>query len=89
MELNPQVIDAYKQILSNPSEHGFDFKPIKDCFEKSEKVTAKHILFNQFIEYIKKPLPKLIFYILMDEIFGVCNGKDESGNLGYHLQFNV
>lgn len=86
MELNPQVIDAYKQILLEPSKYGFDFTPLKECFEKSEVVTAKHILFQQYGEYIDKPLPKVIFYIIMDEVFGFCNSKDEKGDLGYNLK---
>lgn len=88
MELNTQAIDAYKQILSNPSQHGFSFKPLKECFEVSDKVTAKHILFEQLIEVIKVPLPKVIFYILMDEMYGFGNGKDEKGNLGYSLKIS-
>ena len=55
-------------------------------FEKSDKVTAKHILFDQLIEVIKVPLPKVIFYILMDEMFGFGNYKDENGFLGYSLK---
>lgn len=86
LTLSNETIDAYKTILSNPLEHGFSFKPLKECFEKSEKVTAKHILFEQLIELIKVPLPKIIFYIIMDEMFGFGNDKDENGFLGYSLK---
>jgi len=85
MVLSTEAVNAYKEILSNPVAHGFSFKPLNECFETSDKVTAKHILFQQFIEQIKKPLPKVIFYILMDEMYSSTIGKDEQGNLGYAL----
>ena len=87
MELTPQAIGAYKELLSNPSKHGFSFKPLKDYFEESETVTAKHILFDQLLLSIRVPLPKVVFYILMDEMYGGTIGKDESGYVGYHLKF--
>lgn len=86
MELTPALISAYRDIIFNPSKHGLEFKPMKDCFEKSDEVTAKHILHFKFMIYINKPLPKVIFYILMDELFGFGDGKDENGYLGYHLK---
>jgi hypothetical protein len=87
MILNVETIDAYQELLTNPAKNKLHFKPIKECFEKSEIVTAKHTLAEQFIEYVEKPLPKLILYIIMDQVFGLCDGKDEDGNLGYHLKF--
>ena len=89
MELNPQTIDAYKELLLNPSKHKLDFKPINECFEKTDRVTAKHILAKEFITYLKKPLPKVILYIVMDQVFGQCNGKDSNGDLGYYLKLNT
>lgn len=87
MTLTPQTIDAYKQILSNPSKHGFNFKPLNECFSKSETVTAQHILFDSYVGYIAKPLPKVVFYIIMQEIHGQPFEKDEKGCLGYRLTF--
>ena len=89
MILNEQTIGAYKELLTNPFKHGLTFKPITECFEKSEKVTAKHILAKEFTDYLDKPLPKVIFYIVMNQLFGQCDGKDENGNLGYHLRFTA
>lgn len=88
MELNPQTVDAYKTLITNPKENNLPFDSITDCFDKSKDVTAKHILAKQYIDYIDKPLPKVILYIIMDQIFGQCNGKDANGDLGYYLKFN-
>lgn len=82
-----EVIEAYKTLLTQPGANGLSFKPITECFEKSETVTAKHILAKQFLTYLDKPLPKVILYIVMDQIFGLCDGKDSNGYLGYHLKF--
>ena len=87
MILNPQTIDAYKELLLNPSKYNLDFRPITDCFVKSDNVTAKHILAKKFTDYLNKPLPKVILYIVMNQVFGQCDGKDTDGYLGYHLQF--
>ena len=88
MELNKETIDAYKELLTNPKTHNLPFKALNECFIKADKVTAKHELYDQFIKYLKKPLPKVIFYIVMDEVFG-CGGKDDKGNLGYNVKLCV
>ena len=85
--LTPEVIDAYKELLLHPKENGLDFDSITDCFEKSGIVTAKHILSESYIKYIGRPIHKLVMYIIMDQVFGNCDGKDEKGDLGYHLKF--
>lgn len=89
IQLTPEVINAYKTLITNPKEHGLEFKPLTECFEKSDLVTPKHILAKEYLDYIQKPLPKVILYIIMDEVFGICDGKAESGDLGYHLIFKV
>lgn len=89
MELNKQQIDAYKELLSNPKKHGLEFKGLNECFNKCEKITAKHKLYKQYIDYLKKPLPKVIFYIIIDEMFFNCVGKDDNGDLGYSIELNV
>lgn len=86
--LNPETIDAYKTLITKPKENGLPFDAITECFDKSETVTAKHILAKQYIDYIGKPLPKVILYIIMDDLFGQCTGKDKNGDLGYKLKFN-
>lgn len=60
---------------------------IKQYFETVEVCTANDILYKQFIESTKwKGLPKLIFYIVMDEEYGQCDGKNFEGNLGRFLK---
>jgi hypothetical protein len=83
--LCPESVAAYKELLTNPAANGLDIKPIGEYFEASETPTAKHILFEQFIAVIKKPLPKIFFYIIMDEMHPQC-GKDENGFMGYYLK---
>ena len=88
MNLNPELIAAYKEILTNPSKHKIDLAPLEECFLKSEEVTACHIMYQQYKEYIgNRPLPKVVFYIILEEIYGRVNGQDEKGNNGYHLTF--
>lgn len=88
IQLTPETVDAYKTLITKPKENGLQFDAITDCFEKSETVTAKHILAEAYIIHIDKPLPKVILYIIMDDLFGQCNGKDENGCLGYYLRFS-
>lgn len=86
MELNQESIAAYKELITNPAKHGLkDITPLTEFFEKSDKVTAKHILAKAYMDHVARDLPKVILYIVMDEIFGICDGKDEDGLLGYHL----
>lgn len=91
MNLTPQAVDVYKQLMTNPNEHGFfDYKPLAECFEECEEVTPKHILFESYKAYLKRDLPKVIFYIIMDELYGKLIAKDErTGNLGYKLKLVV
>lgn len=57
----------------------------KEVISECDTVSANHILFNEF--HIKYPnYPKLIFYIVMDKIFGQSYLKDEKGNLGRKLK---
>lgn len=85
IELNPESVNAYKTIIENPSAHGFNFRPLKDCFEVSEVATPKHILFNEYVAYIGKPLPKVMFYIIMDGLHKTFKAPD--GLFGYNLKF--
>lgn len=86
MELNVNSVAAYRAILENPTKYGFSFRPITECFDQSEAVIANHILFQSFHEEVPN-LPKIFFYIIMEELYGAPNGKDAQGNLGYHLTF--
>lgn len=63
------------------------FKPLHECFEEIEEVTPKHLLFEDFANYLQKPLPKVIFYIIMDELYSHLIDKDEkTKDLGYRLK---
>jgi len=88
IQLTPETINAYKLCITDPKYQGLPFDAITNCFIKSGNVTAKHELAEAYINHINRPLPKVILYIIMDEIYGQCDGKDEKGNLGYHLKFN-
>lgn len=59
-----------------------------DGFIESQEVIAQHILFKQFANHYPN-WPKLIFYIVCDEIFGFARDKDVSGNLGRKLLFDI
>jgi len=86
-----ESVAAYKELMTNPESHGLtDMKPLKDCFVEVEQATPKHVLYNQYVELIGKPLPKVIFYIVMDEIYGklidyTFNALGVHGDLGYKL----
>lgn len=87
MILNRATIETYKELLFSPGKLNLPYKPFPDCFAKTLTVTASHILYRDYVRSIDdRPLPKLIFYIIMQETFGFPSGKDATGDLGYHLQ---
>ena len=74
--LNPQTVALFRKFVEHPEEmEGCDYRPIQECFEKSDVCTPQHILFNQYIAYLRHPLPKVFFYIIMDEIYPDLKGK--------------
>ena len=85
MVLNEQTVSAFREVLTNPQAHGFNFKSLSEIFEKSTEPTPKHVLFEKYTALIDRDIPKVIFYILMDELFEVkkCTNKD----LGYCASF--
>lgn len=90
MVLSPETVNAYKELLTNPQKHGLKFKPLNECFEETKEVTPKHLLFEAFLDYLQKPLPKVIFYIIMDELYPHLTGKDETTkDFGYRLKLIV
>ena len=96
--LTPQTVALFRKFVEHPEEcEGCNFKPIRECFEKSDICTPQHILFNEYIAYLKRPLPKVFFYIIMDEIYHELKGKAESkydadgnhiggGEIGFYLK---
>jgi hypothetical protein len=76
LNLSPEVIEMAKREVA-----------IEQYFTLAEDATPKHILFKEFVEKSKwKGLPKIIFYILMDELYPIKKASD--GNLGYCVTFN-
>jgi hypothetical protein len=68
-------------------EHAKQDVDIKQYFLPSETCTPKHLLFKEFIEGTKwKGLPKVIFYIIMDDEYPQSIGKAVNGDLGYFLK---
>lgn len=90
MVLSPEVVNAYKELLTNPQNSGLSIKPLNECFEETEEVTPNHELFEAFMEYLQKPIPKVIFYIIMNEMYSPLIGRDErTGCVGYRLKLIV
>jgi hypothetical protein len=87
IQLTPQVVDAYRELITNPAKNGLELDAITDCFHVDSRVTAKHVLAETYIKHINKPMPKLILYIIMDELYGKYIGKGEDGHAGYRLMF--
>lgn len=90
MVLSPQAVNAYKELLTNPKSHGLSFNPLNECFEETQEITPRHELYEAFLNYLQKPLPKIMFYIIMDEMYSPLIGKDErTGDIGYRLKLIV
>ncbi len=66
--LNEETVDAYRQLTGDLANE-MGIKPMIECFEPSEEEISRQILFEQYIDFIQKPLPKVMFYILMQERF--------------------
>lgn len=91
--LTKETVAQYTDFLVNPKKYGCDYKPMKECFTKSDHYEPQHLLYNQYINYIQKPLPKLVFYIIMQEQFPNYYGKDTREgtrhDFGYKLKLNI
>lgn len=63
------------------------YRPIKECFIKSEEIRASHLLYTDFLQE-RSDISKFIFYLWLNENeLGVKHGKDFNGNLGYGLKY--
>ena len=92
--LTPQTVALFRKFVEHPEEYdGCDYKPLKECFVEGDHYEPQHLLYQQYVDYIKKPLPKVVFYIIMREQFPNYFGKDDRpgqrGDLGYKLKLNI
>lgn len=94
--LTPHTIALYTDMLVNPQKYNCDYKPLKECFRIAKKVTPQDELYEQYVSYINKPVPKPVFYIIMRNMYPLLFGadwcKDDSGELirgrlGFKLEF--
>lgn len=76
MYLTPEVIEEATKCIC------------KESFVPTEEVIPQHILFNQFHEHYPN-FPKLIFYIVIDNLFGFAVEKAENKDLGRRLKFDI
>lgn len=86
MQLTASAIQLFKDLLTNPEANMGRIPLLKDCFNESATGTAKHILYKEYLEYIDRhesQLPKVVWYIIMDELYPVMKCAD--GNAGYPL----
>ncbi len=89
--LTPETQKIASEILIEGKMNGINgpVPPFKQCFNESESVTAKHVLWEDFVKATGCQIPKIFGYLTMDEVFGQCTGKDSQGYAGYHLQCNL
>ncbi len=69
-----------------------EYRPIADCFERSDAIRAKHLLWadlqQERTDIAESGQYKMAFYMWLDRNeLGAAVGKDEEGNLGYGLKF--
>jgi len=87
MELNEATIATFRMLIFEPEKQGLPFPTLKECFKPATVARANDLLYADYMILIEnRPLPKVIFYILMREAFGDPNGKDKDGSLGYRLR---
>lgn len=79
MQLTPELIEHAKKEVE-----------ITQYFISTATCTPKHLMFKEFTEKTKwKGLPKVIFYILMDNLYPKHIAKAPNGDLGYCLEIVV
>jgi len=96
--MTPEVIERFKDFLVNPLKWQCSYKPLHEFFIEGDHYEPQDKLFKAYLDYIKKPLPKVIFYIIMQEEFpqfGGCDtfidedGKRRNRDFGYKLKLNI
>lgn len=86
MILSPEAIAAFSKILHHPKDYDMSFRPFPEMWEPAETARANHLLFEDFQAEVPN-CPKLVFYIIMNEIHGLPCDKDEEGRLGYKIRY--
>lgn len=86
--ITEELVANVKVGMLDPKAAGRPQRPLSEIFTPADEVTAKHVLAGCLKAYDYPRMPKLLIYIIMDEIYGVAKDKDKSGAAGYHLQYN-
>ncbi len=77
IKMTQETVNLYKDFLLNPYKYKCTYKPLRECFEENDKYIPQDKLFENYIAYIKKPLPKFMFYIIMKDVFGEYGGCEQ------------
>lgn len=88
MMITIETIDAWKQCLQNPAQHGLKITPLQDFFSEAPTASSKEELAKQYMEHVSQVgghLPKLILYIIMDSVFARFIAPDPQNLLGFRL----
>jgi len=87
LTITPDVINSYKLLLTKPEEYGLDFPAITTCLIKSDVPTEKSELVKSYLTYINRSIPKVIMYIIIDQIFPENCGIYTNNRMCYYLKF--
>ncbi len=70
--VTPETVAIASEILIDGQMTDFNgnkVPPFEHCFELSETVTAKHILWESFVDKTGCRIPKLFGYLVMDKVW--------------------
>ena len=87
MKVTGEIISRYLKMLNNPIDYAFNFKPITECFEKSEEITPTEDLRKQYSAYTKLEINQVLFFGVLKDLFPNDIAEDQNGNLGFRLAF--
>ena len=86
MQLNEESVNAHFILMTKPQDYKLPIRPLEECFEPSEEVTAQHILYAGY----RKENPncaKVFFYIVLEMVYGRAHLKDKDGYLGFPMKY--
>lgn len=91
LQITEETIEIAREILVEGKLNGINGKvpEFEKCFDVEKSVTAKHILWGDFVKATGCQIPKVFGYMVMDKVFGMCTGKDLQGYAGYNLKCNL